>query len=232
MWDNFLSVSYVKQLNADGGYVLYTESVQMLAFGCYFLYSSSNKCYLRMTNMKREVLTVLAGLMFGVSGAWATGGAADKAAEAGKPCSCCKIVVVDVEKVYQEAPQIKRGNEDMKKKFGARDEQLKARVSKFQKSVDEFKKNAPTMSEADKAKREKEIMKEQDELSKVVVELQKDRGEFQTQVLKGFQNDLNRAVTSIAEEQKADIVLNSAVVLNSNDNNVKNVTKDVLGKLK
>lgn len=39
MWDNFLSVSYVKQLNADGGYVLYTESVQMLAFGCYFLYS-------------------------------------------------------------------------------------------------------------------------------------------------------------------------------------------------
>lgn len=143
-----------------------------------------------------------------------------------------RIAVVNLEKVYREAPQIKRGNEEGKKKFGGRDEQFKSRLSRFQKSAEEFKRNAPTLSEAEKNRRDKELTKEQEELNKMLVELQRDRSEFQNFVLKGFQNDLNRAVTSIAEEKKLDMVLTSGALLYKNDSSIKDVTQEVLGKLK
>ncbi len=183
--------------------------------------------------MKKELLMLLAGLTFGVSTAMAFGSAnKNNDASKEKADECSKVAVLELERVYQDSAPVKRMNEEYKQKFASRENSLKEKAQALNKEVEEYKKNAPTMSSEDKTKREKELATKHDDLTKVAMELQKERGEFQAKLYKGFQNDLKRAVSSVAEEQKLTLVLNSMAIAYKNDNQIKDVTKDVMDKLK
>ena len=182
---------------------------------------------------KKFCFSLAVGALLGVSSI-CSAGSLMAGKNSAKACEPTKIAVISLNKIYQEAPQMKDGREEAKKKFKDRVDKLNERSTQLQKEFDDFNKNASTMKDAEKEKKAKDLFKKRDELGKDQDALQRENAEYFEQLEKSFSNDLNRAVSSVAEEKKIDLIINQnqIVAIYNNSDKVADVTQDVLSKLK
>ncbi|HEX4044825.1 MAG TPA: OmpH family outer membrane protein, partial [Gammaproteobacteria bacterium] len=97
----------------------------------------------------------------------------------------------------------------------------------LQAEMDKFKKDAPTLSQKDKDATQKKIANERADLVKQVVSYQQDLQKAQNQAMQKIMGDLNTIVTSIANAQNFDLILDTQAVLYVKGTKGSDITKDV-----
>lgn len=164
--------------------------------------------------MKKLVLGVAAAALFAVSSF----------------AMALNIGVVDMQKVMQNAPQVKAMQNKLKSEFGPQEQKLQALQKQLQADVEKFEKNSSIMKDSDKKALAKKIAAEQKDL-------QNRQNDFRTKVLTA-QNEamqkifgqIQKIVNGIASDQKLNLILTKTSTVYSDDD--MDVTDQVIKKLK
>jgi outer membrane protein len=144
--------------------------------------------------------------------------------------SAGQVGVVDMQSVFQTAPQVKKINDNLTSQFQDRKnkivqmgEQLKADIKKYQK-------NKAVMSKNDLSSLETKITDEEAQLRQEQTKFQQDVYQAQNQQMAQFLEQVKGVVKTIAGQKKLEMVLPKNTVLYSQDG--LDITSDVLANLK
>lgn len=118
-----------------------------------------------------------------------------------------KIVVIDVHQIIQQAPQVKKINEALGKKFKPRQEKILAQQKKVQADMNTLKRDASVMSSMKKNALQDKIVTERRDLARMEQDYQQDLSLAQNQAMQQFFMTLKTTVTKLAEKNKYDLVL-------------------------
>jgi outer membrane protein len=122
-----------------------------------------------------------------------------------------KLGFVQVDKILQEAPQTIESNKKLEKEFSSRTDKLKADVKSLKDKEVAFAKDALTMKESERDAKEKSISQLRVDVQRKERELREDINIRRNEELGGLQEQINKAVTSVAKAENFDLVLYNGV---------------------
>lgn len=122
-----------------------------------------------------------------------------------------KLGFVQVDKILQEAPQTIESNKKLEKEFSSRTDKLKADVKSLKDKEAAFAKDALTMKESERDAKEKSISQLRVDVQRKERELREDINIRRNEELGGLQEQINKAVTSVAKAENFDLVLYNGV---------------------
>lgn len=121
-----------------------------------------------------------------------------------------KIAVVDLNKVLLESPQLAKAKASFKKKFDAREKEVKAAQEKFRSAIETFSKNSPTMKpDVQKAEQQK-IIEQQKKLQEMQAKLQEEATFAENNLLKELVKKAEAVINKLASERQYDLVVAKA----------------------
>jgi len=129
------------------------------------------------------------------------------AAFSGTASAEMKVGVVNMQRLFQEAPQTKTTMAALKNEFGPRERELTAMQADLKAKDDKLQKEGPLMSEADRSKTEKTLRDEQREFSRKAGEYQDDVNTRKNEELGRIQRFIIEEIQSYAGSQGFDLVL-------------------------
>ena len=141
-----------------------------------------------------------------------------------------KIGFVQVDKILQEAPQTIESNKKLEKEFSARTEKLKADVKSLKDKEAAFGKDAITMKESERDAKEKSLSQIRVDVQRKERELREDINIKRNEELGGLQEQINKAVTSVAKAESFDLVLYNGVAYASEKIDITDKILKSLGK--
>jgi outer membrane protein len=122
-----------------------------------------------------------------------------------------KIGFVQVDKILQEAPQTIESNKKLEKEFSSRTDKLKSDVKSLKDREAAFAKDALTMKDSERDSKEKSLSQLRVEVQRKERELREDINIRRNEELGGLQEQINKAVTSVAKAEGYDLVLYNGV---------------------
>lgn len=164
--------------------------------------------------MKRLVVILTAAVM----GLFAVATMADAA-----------IGVVDMQNIYQNAAQVKKIQDDLKKQFEPRRAAIISMGKQLQDEIQTYQKNKAVMSKADLDTLQKKIEKQEMELRQKQTQFQQDAYSAQNKEMGTFMDQLRNATKTVATSKGMTLVIAKNSTLYSGDN--LDITKEVLSKL-
>lgn len=140
------------------------------------------------------------------------------------------IGVVNMQNVLQTAPQVKKINADLKKKFSARKDKILAMAKSLQSDMGNYSKNKAVMSTKKASALKARISSQETTLRSEQMKYQQDLMAAQNKAMQGFLTRLKSAVTKVATQKHLAIVFpkNSLLYAGSDSD----ITSAVLSKLK
>ena len=141
-----------------------------------------------------------------------------------------KIGFVQVDKILQEAPQTIESNKKLEKEFSARTDKLKADVKSLKDKEAAFAKDALTMKESERDSKEKSLSQLRVDIQRKERELREDINIRRNEELGGLQDQINKAVTSVAKAESFDLVLYNGVAYASEKIDITDKILKSLGK--
>ena len=122
-----------------------------------------------------------------------------------------KVGFVQVDKILQEAPQTIESNKKLEKEFSSRTDKLKADVKSLKERESSFSKDALTMKDSERDSKEKSLSQLRVDVQRKERELREDINIRRNEELGGLQEQINKAVTSVAKTEGFDLVLYNGV---------------------
>jgi len=141
-----------------------------------------------------------------------------------------KVGFVQVDKILQEAPQTIESNKKLEKEFSARTEKLKADVKALKDKEATFSKDALTMKDSERDTKEKALSQMRVDVQRKERELREDINIRRNEELGGLQEQINKAVTSVAKAESFDLVLYNGVAYASEKIDITDKILKSLGK--
>jgi len=141
-----------------------------------------------------------------------------------------KVGFVQVDKILQEAPQTIESNKKLEKEFSARTDKLKADVKSLKEREATFSKDALTMKESERDSKEKSLSQLRVDVQRKERELREDINIRRNEELGGLQEQINKAVTSVAKAESFDLVLYNGVAYASEKIDITDKILKSLGK--
>jgi outer membrane protein len=141
-----------------------------------------------------------------------------------------KVGFVQVDKILQEAPQTIESNKKLEKEFSSRTDKLKADVKSLKERESSFSKDALTMKESERDTKEKSLAQLRVDVQRKERELREDINIRRNEELGGLQEQINKAVTSVAKAEGFDLVLYNGVAYASEKIDITDKILKSLGK--
>jgi len=141
-----------------------------------------------------------------------------------------KIGFVEVQKILQEAPQTIEINKKLEKEFNARSDKLKADIKALNDKQVAFNKDSLTMKDSDKETRAKSLDQLRIDIQRKDRELKEDFNIRKNEELAGLQEQINKAVTSVAKSEGYDLVVYNGVAYASEKIDITDKILKTLGK--
>jgi outer membrane protein len=141
-----------------------------------------------------------------------------------------KIGFVQVDKILQEAPQTIESNKKLEKEFSSRTDKLKSDVKSLKDREAAFAKDALTMKDSERDSKEKSLSQLRVEVQRKERELREDINIRRNEELGGLQEQINKAVTSVAQAEGYDLVLYNGVAYASEKIDITDKILKSLGK--
>ena len=141
-----------------------------------------------------------------------------------------KVGFVQVDKILQEAPQTIESNKKLEKEFSSRTDRLKADVKTLKDKEAAFSKDALTMKESERDAKEKSLSQLRVDVQRKERELREDINIRRNEELGGLQEQINKAVTSVAKAESFDLVLYNGVAYASEKIDITDKILKSLGK--
>ena len=141
-----------------------------------------------------------------------------------------KVGFVQVDKILQEAPQTIESNKKLEKEFSSRTDKLKADVKALKERESSFSKDALTMKDSERDTKEKSLSQLRVDVQRKERELREDINIRRNEELGGLQEQINKAVTSVAKAEGFDLVLYNGVAYASEKIDITDKILKSLGK--
>jgi len=141
-----------------------------------------------------------------------------------------KVGFVQVDKILQEAPQTIESNKKLEKEFSSRTDKLKTDIKTLKEKEAAFSKDVLTMKESERATREKGLAQFRVDIQRTERELKEDINIRRNEELGGLQEQINKAVTSVAKAEGFDLVLYNGVAYASEKIDITDKILKSLGK--
>ena len=141
-----------------------------------------------------------------------------------------KVGFVQVDKILQEAPQTIESNKKLEKEFSSRTDKLKADVKSLKERESSFSKDALTMKDSERDSKEKSLSQLRVDVQRKERELREDINIRRNEELGGLQEQINKAVTSVAKTEGFDLVLYNGVAYASEKIDITDKILKSLGK--
>ena len=141
-----------------------------------------------------------------------------------------KVGFVQVDKILQEAPQTIESNKKLEKEFSARTDKLKADLKALKDKEAAFSKDALTMKESERDAKDKSLSQLRVDVQRKERELREDINIRRNEELGGLQEQINKAVTSVAKAESFDLVLYNGVAYASEKIDITDKILKSLGK--
>ena len=141
-----------------------------------------------------------------------------------------KVGFVQVDKILQEAPQTIESNKKLEKEFSARTDKLKADVKALKDKEAAFSKDTLTMKDSERDTKEKALSQMRVDVQRKERELREDINIRRNEELGGLQEQINKAVTSVAKAESFDLVLYNGVAYASEKIDITDKILKSLGK--
>nr|WP_227815089.1 OmpH family outer membrane protein [Nitrogeniibacter aestuarii] len=126
-------------------------------------------------------------------------------------CAESKIGFVNSDRVMREAPAAVQAQGRLEKEFAGRDSELQSMAKELQAIQSDLEKNGLTMSEADRRKKERDFGDLNRDFQRRQREFREDLNQRRNEELAAVLDRANKAVKTIAEREKYDIILQEAV---------------------
>jgi outer membrane protein len=139
------------------------------------------------------------------------------------------IGIIDMEKIFSTAPQVKKINDDLKTEFADKKNHLTTMSQALRTDMQSYQKNKSVMSKSSLTALEQKITQEQQQLQQSGIAFQKEVYTAQSTKTKDFLTHVKDIVKSIAEKKNLDLVMPKAALLYSVDS--LDITPDVLKAL-
>ena len=150
-------------------------------------------------------------------------------ASVGTACASVGVGVVDMQKVFKTAPELKNIQEKLNVRFSSERKQLTVGIAKLRKDQANLIKNRATMSSKQLSALKASIKDEQVSLQSLQGTYQKAMIAEQRKVMKAFIEKLKNTAQSVAKEDSLDVVLVNTSVLYANHS--KDITDELVSKL-
>ncbi len=121
-----------------------------------------------------------------------------------------KIGVINLQRILNDAPQAARAKKKIEKEFEKRDQDLQKMGRSLQTMQEGLEKNSLTMSESDRRNKEREFNDLNREFQRKQREFREDLNLRQNDEMKSIFDLVNRAIKTIAESEKYDIIFQEA----------------------
>jgi outer membrane protein len=118
-----------------------------------------------------------------------------------------KIGVVDINKVLESSPQVKKIREELKKKFDPRGQEIISLQNTFRSDIESYKKNNTSMKGEALKNEQKKLIDENKKLQKLRLDLQNDLITTQNNELRPVLKKIEDVVKKISKEQKFDLII-------------------------
>jgi len=127
-----------------------------------------------------------------------------------------KLGVVNVGMLLEKAPQAQAAGKSLEKEFGPQQTELKRMAAKLEQMQQDYQKNQLILSESQKAASEREI-------TMMTRDIQRKRNDIQELInirrneeLASLQNEVNKAIRIIGEQQAYDLILYEGIAYTNN----------------
>lgn len=151
------------------------------------------------------------------------------AVTAGAYATDMKIGVIDLQQVMQTSPQVAALSQQIKTKFASRQQAIENAQKKLRTTADKLGPESKKLDESDRKKLEEQVASQQKQLQEMVVKFQEDVATAQREGVEKFMKTVNSTVSSIAKQQKLDVVLLKPALIYAAD--TTDVTSQVLKDL-
>jgi len=141
-----------------------------------------------------------------------------------------KVGFVQVDKILQDAPQTIESNKKLEKEFSSRTDKLKADVKSLKEKEAAFSKDAITMKESERDAKEKLLSQLRVDVQRKERELREDINIRRNEELGGLQEQINKAVTTVAKAENFDLILYNGVAYASEKIDITDKILKSLGK--
>ena len=122
-----------------------------------------------------------------------------------------KIGFVEVQKILLEAPQTLEINKKLEKEFNARSDKLKADIRTLNDKQTAFNKDSLTIKDSEKESKVKSLDQLRIDIQRKDRELKEDFNIRKNEELAALQDQVNKAVTSVAKAEGYDLVVYNGV---------------------
>ena len=141
-----------------------------------------------------------------------------------------KVGFVEVQKILQEAPQTIEINKKLEKEFNIRTDKLKADIKALNDRQAAFNKDSLTMKESEKEAKLKSVEQLRIDIQRKDRELKEDFNIRKNEELLFLQDQINKAVISVAKAENFDLVLYNGVAYASEKLDITDKILKSLGK--
>jgi outer membrane protein len=125
-----------------------------------------------------------------------------------------KIGFVNSQRVLNDAPQAARAKKKIEKEFEKRDQDLQKLAKQLQTLQEALEKNSLTMPESERRSKEREFGELNRDFQRKQREFKEDLNLRQNEEMAAIYERVNKAIKSIAEAEKYDLILQEAVFAN------------------
>jgi outer membrane protein len=127
-----------------------------------------------------------------------------------------KIAAVNLNSVMEQAPQAQLASEEMKDKFADKEKELLVRRDEIRELEKKYKRDKDVISTAEREKNEQYIRDQLRDFKRDSDNFTEDFNMARNEALDKLQSDVYKAIISVAEKEKYDLVLSESVLYASN----------------
>jgi outer membrane protein len=124
-----------------------------------------------------------------------------------------KIGIVNLDRIVRESGPAKSAQTKLESEFAKREKEINDLGNQIKSLSDRFEREAPTLSESQRAARQKQITDQDREFQRKRREFQEDLNNRKNEELQAIIDRANRAVRTLAENEKFDLIIQEAVYI-------------------
>lgn len=139
------------------------------------------------------------------------------------------VAYVEVQKILAKSSRVKLIEKKMKREFSKREEEIVNKGKELERLQQKYKKDSVVMTEKEIKRLERDIITRGRDLKNMQSEFKEDFVLRRNEELGKLQKEIREVITTIAKEEKIDMVFETAVVFYSNK---VDITDKVLRRMK
>ncbi len=125
-----------------------------------------------------------------------------------------KIGIVNLDRIVREAGPAKTAQAKLEQEFSKREKELADLGNQVKTLSDRLEREAPTLSDTQRGARQKQLVDQDREFQRKRREFQEDLNNRKNEELQLIIDRANRAVKTLAEAEKFDLIIQEAVYIN------------------